>query len=207
MLSNSSFCPPPALWLQDVKSLNQSQNPYETFGPAETRAPDSRKNKLAWVMWVASLCLYVASLFFSCYHLESEQQDWSFFSGEATGFLLLLIGWIGVFCNEYAWLANPLWLVSFALVKHNAKVDTPNDGLTLFTKWFATFCCIGAIALALTFTFQTSTHCGRGGQALTEIGGLGPGFFLWISSFVALFCSNLNHLFTREALASKAQQE
>lgn len=126
----------------------------------------------------ASLLLFALSMPFSCYYLEGGRLDWRIFGGNAPGLLLLMIGWIGILTGEIAWIANPLWglAVLFGL---QGKQKTETDVRAY--AWSSLVLGVAAQIFALTFLFQRTTQCGNGGVE-SEIGGYGPGYFLWISS-------------------------
>jgi hypothetical protein len=94
----------------------------------------------------------------------------------ASCFLLLLIGWLGLFEGITAWLANPTmgaaWL--FAI--------TP-------FRWMSFGLSVLAMFFALSFVFQRDILVNEAGHR-AQIVALGFGYWIWISSmaFQAIWC-------------------
>ena len=134
------------------------------------------------VLLYVSTGLFVLSLLFQCYYLEGDEPVWGIFKGDPLGLTLLLIGWIGLFQGEFAWIANPLWIVAMISIAYSEK----SFGSKPYAKggaWLALVLSFAALILALTFVFQKNTYCGKGPAGrLSQIGGFSPGFILWISS-------------------------
>jgi hypothetical protein len=112
---------------------------------------------------VASFFLFVVCLFNNGYHIEGPHSG----SG-LPGWSLLLIGWVGVFSQSPAWLANPALLVAWILLLKR------QPAISLIAA-------LMAIALAMTFLFQ-KTVVSSEAPTFSRITGYGVGYWLWLSS-------------------------
>lgn len=141
---------------------------------------------------VISPILFALSLGFSGYYCEGESPDWSFGSDSGSGLLLLMIGWFGLFNLEFAWLANPIYLltltISFPGFFTLGKADQSQNNRYRATRAdlaVALAISLLATALAISFLLQSTTIGGSGPAGTSfRIIGYNPGYFLWVTSMV-----------------------
>ncbi len=114
-----------------------------------------------------SVTLFVLSLFFPVF--EFEEAD------AVMGHQVLLWGWWGVILFNAGWVANLAWAISiFQMFKNRVKP--------------AFYWSLGAALLSLEGFAVTEWWFNEGSG--TQVTGLGPGFFCWLSSIVLLFLVN-----------------
>lgn len=147
---------------------------------------------LGKTLLAGSAVLFALSLGFQCFYSEGETPDWSFGSQEGPGFLLLMIGWLGLIEHEYAWLANPCYalamICALSIIKKFSKSETSStnpDYDSVLAFMFSMKFSIAATLLSLSFLLQSSTMMGPGpAGTLSRIEGYCPGYFLWCASMV-----------------------
>lgn len=101
------------------------------------------------VLFLVSICLPAIA-----YHSATDY-----------GFVLLLVGWLGLLDNYYPWLANPLWAATLALTHWRPGIAIVSGLLSL------------AFALSTTFFRRVPDDSGYQTIHQFEIG-----FFLWVLS-------------------------
>jgi putative flippase GtrA len=109
-----------------------------------------------------SVGLFLLSLLNDGYYAEGQSSP---------AWLLLLIGWIGVFSGTLAWLANPLLIGAWILLL------CKRTSLSLIAA-------LVAMAFMLTFLFQ-KTVISSEAPTYSRISGYGLGYGLWIASTLA----------------------
>lgn len=82
----------------------------------------------------ASLAIVATSLFF--YLIACVTPAMVLAKGIWRGYEVLIMGWMGFFLGQWAWFANPFWLLSLLLV--------------FFRRWILTFI-VGGFALLIAF--------------------------------------------------------
>ena len=129
-----------------------------------------------FLLVVASITLYILCLFFTPFYVANKEAD-----VYSNSLFMVLLGWMvilgGGLIPTIIWLANPLYLFGGFLILNKEKVGVVLVGLS--------------VILALYFTTLDSIMDGESG-ATTEITKLGVGFYLWISSFIAMFCAGVS---------------
>lgn len=136
----------------------------------------ARRKSGPWLMRLGvglSLALLLTSLPFPCYVVEGR-------TGFGEGIALLLIGWMGVFDGQVAWLANPLLLLGWCAT----FLRLPRIiGLTLTLL---------ATGFALGFLLYPDILVNEAGHR-AAITGYRTGYWLWVgSTLVALLAAVLN---------------
>lgn len=133
-----------------------------------------------WLV-VASVALYILSMFFTPFYVESPNADIY-----SNSFYILLSGWMAILGGglipTIIWLANPLYFSAAFFILNKSKLGIVPATLSLI--------------LAIYFTTLTSIMDGESG-AMTDITGLGAGFYCWISSFIIIFFAGVM-LFTEK---------
>ncbi|KEY19906.1 hypothetical protein [Kaistella antarctica] len=124
-----------------------------------------------FLLVVASMVLYILCLFFTPFYVANKEAD-----VYSNSLFMVLLGWMAILGGglipTIIWLANPLFLFGGFLILNKEKVGVILVGLS--------------VILGLYFTTLDSIIDGESG-ATTEITKLGAGFYLWISSFIAMF--------------------
>lgn len=145
------------------------------------------------ILLAISLVLFAASLGFQCYYRVGESPDWSFRTENGpVGFLLLMIGWMGLLTHEYAWLANPCYAIAMLIVyfafeglTKPRKSGTDPDFDFLASLVFAIIFSIAATLLSLSFMLQSWTYAGPGAVGMThQIAGYSLGYYLWVGAIL-----------------------
>ena len=130
---------------------------------ANTLAP----NKVKLGLFGLSVALFVVSLTLDAYYVEgSNPKAWSASYG------LLLVGWIGVLTGIFAWLANPLLALAWALFL--LKLDQ-----------LSAIASVLAAVTAASFLRETSIMVSEA-PTYAKITGHGPGYWLWLSSMLVM---------------------
>jgi hypothetical protein len=128
---------------------------------------------------VGSILLFLASLTQDAYYLAGDNPEaW------AASWGLLLIGWMGVYFGVFAWLANPLLLLSWMLF--------------LRRKFGAAFVgSAAALLFALSFLLH-STIVASEAPTYEPVTGYGLGYWLWLASMLIMAAGTLHlHLASR----------
>ena len=131
---------------------------------------------------IGSVLLFLASLTQPAYYLAGDNpESWSASWG------LLLIGWMGVFYGVFAWVANPLLLLSWFLCLRGE----------LRAAWIAS---TAAALLALSFLLH-STIVADEVPTYKAVTGYGAGYWLWLASMLIMAAGALRlHLASRSGL-------
>lgn len=127
-----------------------------------------KRTPLSRLLILFSLAIFAASLFFPALLFEDAPPV---MGGEVLGW-----GWWGFLTGNFAWLANPIFLLSLFLLSKR-KI-----GLARLTT-------AGAVLLGLQSYAAHEWWFNEG--AGTPIIGLGTAFYIWMSSLVALFLASL----------------
>jgi hypothetical protein len=126
---------------------------------------------------LAAILLYCVSLFLPCFGSDGN-----------LGIVLLVVGVFGIFGYEFAWFANPFFLVVLLLNLHSLKHTTTvlDRVAILLGRVFLSFV---PICFMLSFLFQESTHIGGPGPVGTNFPTtpIRAGYWCWLTSGVVLF--------------------
>lgn len=135
--------------------------------------------RLRTLATVGSCGLYVLSLWFPCYYTPVYLSVGKPTPKPAYGMEALLLGWVEVIGEGYsAWLANPLWLLTLALILGHAN------------RWIPTVSSSVGLLLSLSFLLYHSVLVNEAGHKGTIIG-YGSAYWLWVSSFVLLLGTSI----------------
>ena len=137
-----------------------------------------------WVDLLAllSLSLFVASLIFPRFYFKNDDPNWRPFQGGTIGFHLLIYGWLGLVTCEFAWLANPMWMITVVLVAI-CRTESVERRVVLFSTLMSGI----ALAFSLSFLLQSNTYWQVVAGSPRKIAGYLPGYYLWVGSMLALF--------------------
>ena len=124
------------------------------------------------VVVIGSVLLFVASLTQDAYYLAGDNSGAS-----AASWLLLLIGWMGLFYGIVAWVANPLLVISWMLCLR--------DELRA-----AFIVSAAALLVALSFLLH-STIVASEAPTYEAVTGYGPGYWLWLASMLIMTAGTL----------------
>jgi hypothetical protein len=134
----------------------------------------ARKASLIF-MWT-SICLFVISLTQTGFYVLDGETGRSPYT---TGGGLLMLGAFSVFQGIYAWLANPLLLLSWFCIYFQAK------GVALLTS-------IVAFIFAMSFFVQLG-HKFHDGSISQTIAGPASGYMFWlVSTILGMFASTIS---------------
>ena len=121
---------------------------------------------------IGSVLLFLASLTQDGYYLAGDNpESWS------ASWLLLLIGWMGLYVGVFAWLANPLLVLSWMLClrgKHGAALIVST----------------AAVLFALSFLLH-STIVADEAPTYKAVTGYGVGYWLWLASMLIMAAGTL----------------
>lgn len=138
-----------------------------------------RKSELRrWPNWSPRvICFYLSVL---CYviatvrpalYLERDQGDLRGLGAWSLGGNLLLVGWLGILCGQYAWLANLPLFAGWAAIHRNKRI-------------LAAF--LGGVSLVVSFhtleLFRTPLPGVESQDGSEILKALGSGYYLWILS-------------------------
>ncbi len=117
-----------------------------------------------------SLLLFLLACATPCLEM-SQKSDPTWY-----GLRILVLGWLGILVGQFAWLANPLWLI----------------GLITFVlrKWLATLIVLGfslLFALNTLLLFGIPLPADESNVNHTSLVRLRIGFYLWLASIAILF--------------------
>jgi len=127
-------------------------------------------SSIPFVCFVCSIGIYSVSLSQDSIYLEGGQQNTS-------GLFLLLFGWFGLLIGYYAWIANPLLLISWFAF--------------LFKKYqIGSLMSIGSVAFVFSF-LMINTMPSIETSIKYQITGYGPGYWLWVASAACSVAANL----------------
>jgi hypothetical protein len=126
---------------------------------------------ISYVLLALSCGLFALCLFNDGYFVERRGEKTS-----GPGFLLVLIGWIGLFQGIIAWLANPFLLVGWFLLA----------GRQLRA---AAACAFAATVCASSFLLCKTILTDEGGNH-SRITGYGVGYWLWLASAAVLLTAS-----------------
>ncbi|WP_156778000.1 hypothetical protein [Chlorobium ferrooxidans] len=127
-------------------------------------------SSIPFIFFVCSVFLYSVSLSQDSIYLEGGQQNTS-------GLFLLLFGWIGLLIGYYAWIANPLLLVSWLSFLFNSYS-------------IGSMASIGSVVFMFSF-LMINTMPSIETSIKYQITGYGPGYWLWVASAVCSVAANL----------------
>ena len=128
----------------------------------------TRRSWTRALLILAVLC-YIASLASPAIMTDND--------GAWYGYLVLLLGWQGIFAGMFAWIANLLFIIGlgFCLLKMNK---------------IARISVICAFIVSLQSFYFTSYPAYYGGTSTVEVY-LSYGFYLWLSSFALLLIATI----------------
>ncbi len=136
---------------------------------------------------MGSVLLFLGSLTQDAYYLAGDNPEaWSASWG------LLLIGWMGVFFGVFAWLANPLLVLSWLLCLRGKQ------GAALIVS-------IAAVLFALSFLLH-STIIASEAPTYRAVTGYGVGYWLWLASMLIMAAGTL-HLYLAARSGPERSQE
>jgi hypothetical protein len=121
--------------------------------------------------------LFALSLFKDGYFVERGDS----ITSAGSAWLLLLIGWMGLFLGIIAWLANPLLLVGWLLLAGRQPRA-------------AAVCALAATVCAGSFLFYKTMITDEAGHR-SRITGYGLGYWLWLGSAAVLVAASLVAVF------------
>jgi hypothetical protein len=133
-----------------------------------------QKIKLQKIFALISILLFLLSLTQVCFYQRGLLKD----QADYKGWLLLLMGWTGLFSGFWCWLGNPLWingLILFLSKKYRRGVWS--TGL--------------AILLMLSFTLYRQIPADESGSNYNAITSYGLGYWLWVASGLVLLVANI----------------
>ncbi len=134
-----------------------------------------RKYFLSVTAAFVSLTLYLFSLLLPCFSPEDDP-----------GWALLLFGPLGLVCGEFAWLANPCYLVGVGTLAVSFKPTVPDDQLRKLVNT-SLIASIAGFCFSMLFAFQESTYYGNHPVGVRSmISELRLGYWLWVLSMVTL---------------------
>ena len=108
--------------------------------------------------------LFISSLFFPALLFQYQKS--------LPGFQILAWGWWGILTLDFAWFANPIYLIGLMYLKKEEYVA-------------ARYCSAGALVLGAS-SFSAKEWWFNEGSG-TPIMGLGSAFYIWMLSFLLLF--------------------
>lgn len=115
------------------------------------------------IFTTVSLILFMISLLLSAYYTNKDH------NGPVQGYLLLLIGWIGIIGGHFSWLANPSLLMTWTLMCFKPTLK--------FAIYF------GSLSMALSLSFLFHEKClVNSHEFVAKITGYGPGYYFWVAS-------------------------
>ncbi len=121
---------------------------------------------------IISIMIFLFSLSQKTYcHNNDCGEYWS-------GFLLLIFGWMGLFVGGagFCWIANPLLILSWILIRKNIIVSTILSGISTF--------------FSIVFLFFDKIMIDEAGH-YGEITGYRLGYWLWLSSILITFIGSI----------------
>lgn len=119
---------------------------------------------------LVSLVLFIICLTQPAFYVDRKEPY-------GNGFLLLLIGWMGVIAGGgFSWLANPLYLAGLILSMYDCKKSAIFSGLS--------------VIVAASFMLSRSVMRDEAGH-MTKVTSLGPGYKIWLLSCAILFSGTL----------------
>lgn len=124
-----------------------------------------RSNSLARLFVGVSILLFLVSLTQRTYRTAWPNEP------EGRCFVLLLIGWVGLFGGMVAWLANPALLVAWIFT------------FSRYRRVEAIVCALAALGFALSFLSVKEMDVDEAGHS-AKIISYGLGYWLWIGSIV-----------------------
>ena len=121
---------------------------------------------------IGSVLVFLASLTQDAYYLAGDNPDaW------ATSWGVLLVGWMGIFYGVFAWLANPLLLLSWILCLRGELRA-------------ALIISAAAVLFALSFLLH-STIVASEAPTYRAVTGYGVGYWLWLASMLIMAAGTL----------------
>jgi hypothetical protein len=119
-----------------------------------------------------SISIYCVSLMCECFYQFPSNDDTS------VGYCLLFMGWIGIYWDYYAWLANPVLFVSWFYMQKKIKISFV----------------ISVVSCAFMLSFLSyKTILARAMPSVMHslIVGYGAGYWLWLASGVVMLIGNI----------------
>jgi len=137
-----------------------------------------KRPKFTIIVLITGLGLFILSLFFNCFCT---------YKGCVPSVDALVLGWVELFEGDFAWLANPLLIVSWILLGMNKKGGMVPALL--------------ASLLSLSFLFYHNIMEDEAGN-MGAIKNLSIGYWLWVASCVVtylgiLVCRVINRNYAR----------
>jgi hypothetical protein len=125
---------------------------------------------------VASIILFLASLFFPGFYVGYPSQPWA-------SILLLLTGWLGILDVHFSWFANPFYVL--ALILRRSKRTT-----SLYLELIS-------LLLATSFLLYRTIVVSEA-PTYAPIAEYGWGYYLWILAIAVLFIGDLSEYFAEK---------
>ena len=122
---------------------------------------------------VGSVLLFLASLTQDAYYLAGDDPESS-----SASWLLLLVGWMGLFYGVFAWVANPLLVLSWILC-------------LMGELRAASIVSAAAVLFALSFLLH-STIVASEAPTYKAVTGYGVGYWLWLASMLIMAAGTLD---------------
>ena len=121
--------------------------------------------------WI-SIGLFATSLLCDGFYVDgASPRAWSLGFGE------LLVGWYAALSGVYAWLANPLLLAAWITFRSKSAL-------------VSSLCTVAALCAMASFLLVHRIEVSEAGNT-ARIAGYGAGYWLWISSGLALLAGNV----------------
>ncbi len=127
----------------------------------ERATPDYRSvNVISYLLLGISIALFITCLFLTAYTISGRSAP--------TGFEMLLIGWMGILYSMLEWYANPLLVISWALIAFRFRAIS-----LLFS--------LGSLYLAMSFLSRTQMILNEAPD-YGDIASRDAGYWVWIAS-------------------------
>ncbi|MEN3110890.1 hypothetical protein ACFONG_03435 [Uliginosibacterium paludis] len=136
---------------------------------------------------VSSIVLFALSLAMPAFRFSEDEVWFKFSSGNDLwpGFLVLILGWIGVFQGVFAWLSNPLWAIGMLFYAKKR-----------FSRAFQFFVAAFLFALSVYFLKKIAINEGGGEGAIYS---MGLGYYTWLASIISILAGSIRNLTRRSS--------
>ena len=114
----------------------------------------------------ASIVLFLLSLTQTGYHVDGPDE-----AGWHPSVGLLVVGCLGPFTGVFAWLANPLLVATWIMMRSRSRRGT------------ALCCAVASLGMSLSFLLHEQVMKDEAGH-YARITGYGLGYWLWVASII-----------------------